>query len=126
MTLLRQEVRAGVRPSDEELLALVAAGRASALEELYDRYDALLYSLVLRVVRDRGAAEEVVQDAFVSAWRKAGTFDPVRGRAYTWLVGIARNRAVDELRRRRSRGTAAATSELPPEEIPGPQDPEGI
>jgi len=123
--LLRRD-RVGARSSDEELLALVAAGKAPALEELYDRYDALLYSLALRVVRDRGAAEEIVQDAFVAVWRKAGTFDPARGRAYTWLVGITRNRAVDEIRRRRTRGMVEAAPELFPNEVPGPPDPEGI
>lgn len=88
--------------SDEELVVMVLQGRAEALEALYDRYAGLSYYLALRILGDRGAAEEVVQDAFVTLWRKAGTYDPVYGRLYSWLLRIVRNRAIDELRRQRS------------------------
>jgi RNA polymerase sigma-70 factor (ECF subfamily) len=88
--------------SDEELVVMILRGRAEALEALYDRYAAPSYSLALRILGDRGAAEEVVQDAFVTLWRKAGTYDPAYGRLYSWLLRIVRNRAIDELRRQRS------------------------
>lgn len=83
-------------------MARVALGRAEALEALYDRYAGVAFSLALRVLSDRGAAEEVVQDAFVSVWRRAETFDAAQGRLYSWLLRIVRNRAIDELRRRRA------------------------
>jgi len=102
------------------LLLRVSEGKVAALEALYDRYGAVLYALAMRVLRDRGAAEEVVQDVFLSAWRKAGSFDPERGRAYGWLVGIARNRTVDELRRRRSPARLPAAARLSPEAAPDP------
>ena len=87
---------------DEELMAMVAEGQAEALEALYDRYAGVCYGLALRILGDREDAEEVVQDTFVSVWRKAGTFDPRHGRPYSWLLKISRNRSIDELRRRRS------------------------
>ena len=87
---------------DEELVEMVKEGRAEALEALYDRYAGVCYGLALRILGDREDAEEVVQDAFVSVWRKAGSYDPRQGRPYTWLFKITRNRAIDELRRRDS------------------------
>jgi RNA polymerase sigma-70 factor (ECF subfamily) len=88
------------RPSDEELMATIVEGQESALEALYDRYGGQSYSLALRILGDREAAEEVVQDAFVAVWRRAETYDPHSGRLYSWLLRITRNRAIDELRRR--------------------------
>lgn len=84
-------------------------------------------TIVLRILNDRGAAEDVVQDAFLAVWQKARTFDPERGRPYSWLLKIARNRAIDELRRQRSpsRGERHSWGFLP-EEPPDPvaDDPE--
>lgn len=91
-----------VRLSDEKLMELVEEGLTEALEILYDRYAGTSYSLALRVLGDRGAAEEVVQDTFMAVWQRAGTYNPDYGRLSPWLLRIARNRAVDELRRRRS------------------------
>jgi RNA polymerase sigma-70 factor (ECF subfamily) len=89
-------------PTDESLMATLAAGRIEALETIYDRYGGLSYSVALRLTGDRGAAEEVVQDAFVSVWQKASTYDPRYGKVRSWLLQIVRNRAIDELRRQRS------------------------
>ena len=93
---------AGSRLADEQLMAMLAGGRAEALEAVYDRYGGISYSLALRLVGDRGAAEEVVQDAFVSVWQKAASYNPRSGRVHSWLLQIVRNRAIDELRLRRS------------------------
>ena len=60
-----------------------------------------MYGLVVTIVRDPGAAEDVAQEAFVRAWRNAGTYDPRRGRVSTWLLTIARNAAIDAMRTRR-------------------------
>jgi len=103
--------------SDKELMARVSAGGVAALEALYDRHSRLAYSLALRILGDRGAAEEVVQDAFVGLWRSAGGYDSGRGSFYPWLVRIVRNRAIDELRRLEVPGRAphATRKALPPE-----------
>lgn len=93
--------------SDEDLLALVADGRPEALEAVYDRYARQAYALALRILRDREASEEVVQDTFVAVWRRAASYESSIGRPYSWLLKITRNRAIDELRRRRSRGQRA-------------------
>jgi RNA polymerase sigma-70 factor, ECF subfamily len=88
-------------PSDAELLAGIARHDEASLAALYDRYHRLAFSLALRVVNDRGRAEDVVQDAFLSIWRKAGSFVEGRGSAKTWLTSIVRNRAIDVVRARR-------------------------
>jgi RNA polymerase sigma-70 factor (ECF subfamily) len=85
----------------------MAAGEAAALETVYDRYSGVIHSLALRILGDRGAAEEVVQDVFVRIWRLAGRYDARQGRLYSWLVRIARNRAIDEQRRLRVPGRVA-------------------
>jgi RNA polymerase sigma-70 factor, ECF subfamily len=75
---------------------------ADGIAGLYDRFGVLAFTLALRIVRDRGIAEDVVQDAFLSVWRHADRFDARRGSMQTWLCTVVRNRALD-----RCRGTAA-------------------
>jgi RNA polymerase sigma factor (sigma-70 family) len=89
--------------SDEALLQQIARAETQALGELYDRYGRLIYSLVVRVVGEGQTAEEITQDVFLQVWRRAHTYQPDLGRPVTWLVSIARNRAIDVLRRRRAR-----------------------
>ena len=86
---------------DQALLAGVARRDEASLAALYDRYHLLAFSLALRVVNDRGRAEDVVQDAFLAVWRKAGTYAEGRGSVKTWLTSIVRNRAIDLVRARR-------------------------
>lgn len=105
--------------SDEELLALIADGRPEALEAAYDRYARQVYALALRILRDREASEEVVQDTFTAVWRRAASYKASIGRPYSWMIRIARNRAIDELRRRRSRGQ---TSLRDGSRVPEPPD----
>ena len=88
-------------PTDLELIRAIAEQDEASLAELYDRYRSLCYALALRVVRDQGRAEDVVQDAFLSVWRKAGSFTPGRGSVRTWLTSVVRNRAIDIVRARR-------------------------
>ncbi|MBW3613645.1 MAG: sigma-70 family RNA polymerase sigma factor [Chloroflexi bacterium] len=83
------------------MLVGIARHDEASLAALYDRYHRLAFSLALRVVNDRGRAEDVVQDAFLSVWRKAGTFVEGRGSVKTWLTSIVRNRAIDVVRARR-------------------------
>ena len=67
---------------------------------LYDRYSSIVYSVALRVLGDTGAAEDVLQEAFMQLWRNPGVFDSSRGSLGAWLAVIARNRAIDALRKR--------------------------
>ncbi len=89
--------------SDEELMGWIADGDEAALAALYSRYRPLAFALAVRVVGDAGRAEDVLQDAFLSVWRKAATYTPSRGSAKTWLSSIVRNRAIDVVRASRER-----------------------
>jgi len=86
--------------NDEQLMEGVRAGDGQAVAALYDRYNMLVFSLALRMLNDREGAEELVQEVFLRAWRQAGTYQPTLGRLSTWLLGIARNLAIDEIRKR--------------------------
>lgn len=97
MTVDRRQ-RAG---SDRELMRRVAAGDELALSDLYDRFSSTLNALALRVLGDPDDAEEVVQEVFVHAWRRAASYDPGRSAVSTWLVLVTRSRAIDRLRSRR-------------------------
>ena len=79
-------------------LARVAAGDRAALRIVYQDTSAKLFGVCLRILNDRSEAEDVLQDVYVTVWRKAGSFDPTRASPITWLVAIARNRAIDKLR----------------------------
>lgn len=80
-------------------IAAVALHDEAALAALYDATMSRVFGIVLRIVRRRTLAEEVVEDTFFQVWRQATRFDPSRGRAITWLLGMARSRAIDGLRR---------------------------
>ena len=88
-------------------MASVADGDVDALGLIYDRYHRAIYSLCLRVIHEQGAAEEVTQEVFVRLWRSAASFEPGRGRVSTWLMRIAHNLALNEVRRRQSRPVIA-------------------
>lgn len=105
--------------SDEELLAGLAAGRPESLDLLYERYASMAYGIARRITSDDALAEDVVQDAFLGAWRSAGRYVAGRGSVKTWLLSIVHHRAIDALRRRRP------VSELP-EETEGARTPEPL
>jgi RNA polymerase sigma-70 factor (ECF subfamily) len=86
-------------PSDGELLERVASGDRGAFEELHRRYGRAVLAQALRRIGDRGRAEDATQEAFVSIWRAAGTYDARRGSGAAWLYAVARNAIVDGLRR---------------------------
>jgi RNA polymerase sigma-70 factor, ECF subfamily len=105
--------------ADIGLLNRIVARDSSAVGELYDRHGRLLYGLILRVLRDRGEAEEVLQEVFVQVWMRAETYNVALGSPAAWLVRIARNRAIDRLRANSVRTrTVEATPQPPPVESP--------
>ena len=79
-------------------LVRAGAGDRAALRIVYQDTSAKLFGVLLRILKDRSEAEDVLQDVYVTVWRRAGTFDPGRASPITWLVAIARNRAIDRLR----------------------------
>lgn len=87
---------------DRRIAERLRAGDGAALAELYDRYGGLVYSVVLRIVRSAGDAEDVTQEVFLYAWEKSPAFDPSKGTFATWLGTLARSRGIDRLRRRQS------------------------
>ncbi len=89
--------------NDINLLQRIAARDTAALAELYDQHSRLLFSLILRIVRERGEAEEILQEAFFRVWTRAGMYDARMGGPLPWMVRVARNCAIDRLRARRVR-----------------------
>lgn len=93
--------RHGAPDKDLQLLDRIRRGDEQAMAALYDRYSKVVYSVSLRVLRDPATAEDVLQDVFMSIWRRPDTFSPARGSLGGWLAVIARNRSIDLLRRKR-------------------------
>jgi RNA polymerase sigma-70 factor (ECF subfamily) len=92
---------------DIEYLRAIQRGDTAALATLYDRYRAILFGLILRILHSEPEAEDVLQDVFIQVWQRAASFDPDRGKPVTWLITLARSRAIDRLRALRSRGRTA-------------------
>ena len=92
------------------LIAAVAKGDDAAFDRLYAATRAKLYGVVLRILRRADLADEVMQDAYLRVWRSAGEFDPNRATPITWMVAIARNRALDVVRKK---GEASIEDEAP-------------
>jgi RNA polymerase sigma-70 factor (ECF subfamily) len=105
---------------EAELLRALARGDESAFARIYDRYSPILLGLLLRILRSRAEAEDVLQEVFLQVWQRAHSFDAERGRAFTWLVTLARSRAIDRLRSvgSRERAARASAEEAPPESEP--------
>jgi RNA polymerase sigma-70 factor (ECF subfamily) len=99
------------------LLRRVGSGDRIAFEQVYRRTSAKLFGVCLRILPVRQEAEEALQEAYISVWKRAGSFDETRGSAMTWLITLTRNRAVDRLRS--SRSSASAPIELA-EAVPDP------
>lgn len=113
-------------PVSSELSSLIASvgeGDRTAFRALYDATAPKLLGLVVRIVRDRAIAEEVLQDAFLRVWQNASTYSPGAGQPMSWLISIARNRAIDLIRRKRevlARDDANGVSWL--DSVPDPRD----
>jgi RNA polymerase sigma factor (sigma-70 family) len=103
---------------DPDLLAACSNGDEHALGALYDRYGKLAYGLAFRVLRDSALAEDAVQDAFVTVWRQAATYDRARGKASTWILTLVHRRAVDIVRRQHRFSSRAVELEMAAPLIP--------
>ena len=99
--------------TDDRLIEALARQDVGALECLYDRYGKVAYSLAYRIVGERGVAEDVVQDAYLSVWRQAKSYRPERGSAKTWLMAIVRNRSIDKLRSHATGANSISMDEVP-------------
>ena len=101
--------------TDRDTMGRLASGDLGALDQLYEHYGAMSFSIAYRITGDRAAAEDVVQEAFLGAWRNAARYAVGRGTVRTWLLSIVHHRAIDAVRRRRP------TTELPETEtlLPG-------
>lgn len=103
------------------LIRDAAAGNRAAFEDLYDQTSAKLYGVCLRILKDEQAAEDALQDAYINIWRRADTFVPAKASPMAWLCAIARNQAIDQLRRQRIDGDDTALAGLE-DERPNPED----
>ncbi len=98
MSLFPTLLGVNAEEGDAGLVARLQRRDPHALAELYDRYGRLAYSLILRVVRDTGVAEDLVQETFLRVWNRVQGFDAEKGAVGPWLLAVARNRAIDYLR----------------------------
>ena len=115
------EILTATGQPDVALLDRIAGRDAGAVGELYDRHSRLLYGLILRIVRDRSEAEEILQEVFVLVWNRVATYNPGLGPPAAWLVGIARNRAIDRLRANSARRRAIESARIDVESHENPE-----
>jgi RNA polymerase sigma-70 factor (ECF subfamily) len=107
---------------DSALVERIMAGDEGALSALYDRYSGMLYAMLLRILKDTGAAEEVLQDLFLQLWRGAARFDASRGSLAGWLLVIGRNRALSRLRGKQRREILPDPEEFSFEAVPSSEN----
>ena len=103
-----------------DLLAQVAAGDRTAFAALYDATSMKLFGILLRILHRRDRAEDLLQEVYLRIWERAGAFDRDRASPITWMATIARNRAIDEIRRRQP-SVVGRDDDLPdiPDDTPG-------
>lgn len=113
-TLMTGNGAAEATNADVALIERIVARDDRALGQLYDRHSRLLFGLMLRILRDRGEAEEVLQEVFLAVWSRADTYSAALGSPAAWLVSIARNRSIDRLRSRSVRTRVLESVDGPP------------
>ncbi len=101
------------------LIGEIARGDRDAFARFYDRHAALVHTFALRILRERGEAEEVVQDVFLQVWRQAASYTTERGTPEAWLITLTRSRGIDKLRSRRRRDEMVRPADNP-ERLPEP------
>lgn len=99
-----------VAPVENKIIEMFAAGDVRAMDLLYDHYADTLYGVVLTMLKNEGAAQDVLQDALVKVWKNSKNYDPTKGRLFTWLINIVRNRAIDEIRKSKRSGEIYGTA----------------
>lgn len=118
------EIQAKAEPGDDELISAICNGEEYAIEILYERYHRSAHSLAYRMLRDPLAAEDIVQDTFLSIWRKASSYQAQHGSVHSWLHAIVRHKAIDMVRAAAHRDNQWTPLQIdneqdPPEEQPG-------
>jgi RNA polymerase sigma-70 factor, ECF subfamily len=113
-------VNSAADDADRAVLEAIAGGDHRAIELLYEKYKTMAYGLAFRITGDAGLADDVVQEAFVGAWRNAGRYATERGSVKTWLLAIVHHRAIDAIRRRRSTSELPEHEEAPPASLTQP------
>ena len=114
---LQRRVASPADDADRAVLERIVAGDLHALEALYDRYRTMSYSIAYRITNDATLAEDVVQDAFLGAWRNAARYVEGRGSVKTWLLSIVHHRAIDAIRRRKPTTDLPEREDVPPAEL---------
>lgn len=84
--------------TEKELITLLKQRDEKAFSYLYDNYSGALYSIIIQILENTELANDVLQEVFINIWRKIDTYDPAKGRLYTWMLNIARNASIDQLR----------------------------
>lgn len=84
--------------TEQELIDALKERDNLAYGYLYDNYSGALYSIILQIVQDSELASDILQEVFINIWRKIETYDPTKGRLFTWMLNIARNASIDTLR----------------------------
>lgn len=109
-------------PSDADLMTAIQAGDNSALETLFHRYQGLLKSAVRRIINDDASAQDVVQECLLEMWQHARKYSPAKGAPLSWLVTLARRRAIDHIRRSQAYGRACTRYENEANALPVAHD----
>jgi RNA polymerase sigma-70 factor, ECF subfamily len=111
--------------ADEELMQLVQNGEVDAFEVIFDRHASAAFSLAYRMCGRRAAAEDIVQDAFLSLWRSGGGYDPRRGSVRSWVLSVVHNRAIDAMRRAGSKAGLDVPDEGIADRLPAAETTDG-
>ena len=106
-----------------DLIKRIVQRDEKALGKLYDRYSKLLYGFILSIVKKQEEAEDVLQELFLQIWEKSSSFDVGRGNVYTWVVTLARNRAIDRIRSKQYRMQDQADPDFGIDSLSNPADP---
>jgi len=109
-------------PSDADLMTAIQAGDNTALETLFHRYQSLLKSAVRRIINDDVSAQDVVQECLLEMWQHAANYSPTKGAPLSWLVTLARRRAIDHIRRSQAYGRACTRYEDEAKALPVSKD----
>ena len=103
MLSFNQLLESKTKYNEEQLVVLLKEQSNDAFNFLYDHYSGALFTIIKQIVPDKDTASDVLQEVFVNIWRKINSYDPAKGRLFTWMLNIARNAAIDKVRSKRYR-----------------------